>query len=337
MKKKKIIKLVSTVSIALGLGIFAQAIPTSAAGTFSIDGTTLKDSNGQQFIMRGVNMPNSWYFNDSLSAISKAAQYGSNTVRIVWETKRSASELDKVLAEARNNNLVAIPELHDVTGNSDANALNNMAQYWSRSDVKAVLDKYSDSTIVNIANEWGDHDIQPYQWQDAYTTAIKTMRNAGIKNTIMVDASGWGQNSKVIIEKGKYVLDSDPLRNVMFSVHMYASYNDSNSIYSTLEAIQNQGLCVIVGEFGYNYNNGGNNLGCTVNADEVMQQCKYKNVGYLAWSWTSNDDANKWLDLCYDWGGYLTPWGQQVFNSTNGIRNTSKLCKFGGNNGGQQT
>ena len=31
-------------------------------------------------------------------------------------------------------------------------------------------------------------------WRDAYISAVKTIRNAGWKATIMVDAPTWGQN-----------------------------------------------------------------------------------------------------------------------------------------------
>lgn len=335
----KLLKLLALSLTTCGVLTLGQAtLSPLAASTFSVDGNTLKDSNGNNFIMRGINMPNIWFDTQSFKDISKSAQYGSNTIRVVWDTSGKASRLDQILAEAKKNKMVIIPELHDVTGNSSSESLQAMANYWSRSDIKSVLNKYSDCVIVNIANEWGEHSTSASYWKDSYISAIRTMRNAGIKGTIMVDAPGWGQNADAIIQEGKQILNSDPQRNVMFSVHMYASFNDSYNISSKLQAMKDQGLCVVVGEFGYNFSNGNNNLGCTVNADEVMKQCNDKSVGYLAWSWYGNDQANSWLDLVNNWSGNLTSWGQKVFYSPYGIKNTSKTCSVftggSGNSGG---
>ncbi|WP_226002451.1 cellulase family glycosylhydrolase [Paenibacillus sp. BJ-4] len=108
---------------------------------------------------------------------------------------------------------------------------------------------------------------------------------------------------------------------------IYANYNDSSKIGSELQAIKDKGLAVIVGEFGYNYNNGNNSLGTTVNPYEVMMQSQEKGISYLAWSWTGNNSENAWLALVNssDWKT-PTAWGNTVLNDANSSKNTSKTA-----------
>jgi mannan endo-1,4-beta-mannosidase len=68
--------------------------------------------------------------------------------------------------------MIPMPELHDVTGNNNAEDLKNMARYWARGDVKSVIDKYKKYILVNIANEWGDNNLSDRGWRDAYKEAI---------------------------------------------------------------------------------------------------------------------------------------------------------------------
>jgi mannan endo-1,4-beta-mannosidase len=300
---------------------------------FTVSGTHLKDARGNDFIIRGIDSPNAWFYQQAYDSIPTLAATGANTIRVVWNCDSSnpncsAARLDAVLAQIKKYKMIAIPEVHDVTGNTSESAIADMANFWSRSDYKAVLAKYKDCCIVNIANEWGDWFTKDATWRDAYQNGIRIMRNAGITNTLLVDADDWGQNPNCIINEGRNVEAADKLKNTMFSIHMYGNFNDPNKIGSSLKAMQDNGLCVIVGEFGYDYNNGNNNLGCQVDCDEIMAQCKARGIGYIPWSWTGNDQPNAWLDLVDSYGGNFTWWGNHVVNSVNGIRATAKPCSI---------
>ncbi|ASS64945.1 MULTISPECIES: cellulase family glycosylhydrolase [unclassified Paenibacillus] len=315
----------SALTLALALPLLSAPPARAAASGFYVSGSSLLDANGSSFVMRGVNNPHIWFDSQAYAALTDIAAKGANTVRIVWSTSGAASRLQQIIDRCKALKMVSVIELHDVTGSNDAARLNDMAKYFARSDVKAVLNSNEKYALVNIANEWGGSDLSDTAWRDAYQTAISTLRSGGINNTIVIDGSGWGQNSSPIKAYGQTLLNYDPKHNVMFSIHMYGSWNDSSRIGTELQAIKNLGLAVTVGEFGYNYNNGSNNLGCKVNAQEVLNQAQAKGIGYLAWSWTGNDSANSWLDLAAssDWKT-LTSWGSLVFNGTNGIASTSK-------------
>ncbi|PZM63418.1 endoglucanase [Paenibacillus dendritiformis] len=296
---------------------------------FHVSGSLLKDPNGNPFVMRGVNNPHIWWDTESYNSLATIRSYGANSVRIVWETKGRAHRLKQILERCKQLKLVAIIELHDVTGSNDAERLNDMAKYFARDDISTVLKSHSKYALINIANEWGDNGLTDTAWRDAYKTAITTIRKAGLKNPIVIDGSGYGQNSSPIKTYGSTLLQHDPNKNVLFSIHMYGKWNDAGKIGKELKAIKTMGLCVIIGEFGYNYNNGNNNLHCKIDAFEVMKQCKLNDIGYLAWSWSGNNSENAWLDLveASDWKT-LTEWGDHVFKSKYGIKKTSKLASI---------
>ncbi|WP_246432065.1 cellulase family glycosylhydrolase [Paenibacillus endophyticus] len=321
------------VAIILALVVpFIASEQTHAANGFYVSGTNLKDANGNNFVIRGVNNAHAWFDTQAYNALSTISSKKVNAVRIVWSTSGSASRLQQIIDRCKELGMIAIVELHDVTGSNSASGLNDMANYFASSAVKSILTSNEKYVLVNIANEWGDHSLSDIAWRDAYKTAISTIRNAGIHNTIIVDGSGWGQNASPIKAYGNALLAHDPDHNIMFSIHMYGSWNDSSKIGTELQAIKNLGLAVMIGEFGYNYNNGNNNLGSQVNAQEIMNQSQAKGIGYMAWSWTGNDSGNAWLDMTTSDWQTPTTWGNLIINGTNGIWATSvKATVFNGN------
>lgn len=70
---------------------------------------------------------------------------------------------------------------------------------------------------------------------------------------------------------GWELLNHDPRHNLLFSVHAYSTFNNSNDIYNMMNSYKNNNLALLIGEFGYNYNNGNNNLGSKVDAPLLMQ------------------------------------------------------------------
>jgi mannan endo-1,4-beta-mannosidase len=317
---------------------FVAPQPTHAANGFYVSGTNLKDANGNNFVIRGVNNPHIWFDTQAYSALTTIANNKANAVRIVWQTSGSATRLQQIIDRCKELGMIAIVELHDATGSNSATLLNQMAQYFTQSAVKTILNNNEKYVLVNIANEWGGNDLADTAWRDAYKTAISTIRNAGIHNTIVVDGSGWGQNASPIKAYGNALLTHDPDHNVMFSIHMYGSWNNASSIGTELQNIKNLGLAVMIGEFGYNYNNGNNNLGSQVNAQEVLNQSQAKGIGYMAWSWTGNDSSNSWLDMTTSDWQTLTSWGNLVINGTNGIQATSvKATVFNSGGGGSSS
>lgn len=291
---------------------------------FRVSGSVLKDANGNTFVARGVNNPHAWYDSQSYNVLTNLANRRTNLIRVVWTTGGSAARLDQILTAIASKKMVPMVELHDGTGSNNASVLQNMANYFVRSDVLAVLKKHERYTLINIANEWGDHYKTPLQWRDEYRQPITTLRNAGLTTTIVIDSPGWGQNASAGLQYGASLVTHDPRHNLLFSVHAYGSFNNPNDIYNTITGYKNSNLALIWGEFGYNYNNGSNNLGSKVDAPKLMEWSQQFGVGYVAWSTTGNDAANAWLDLLKtDWAT-TTSWGNTVWYSQYGIYNTAQ-------------
>ena len=283
--------------LGLTLAISGITIPTKAATTVSSSG------------LRGVSVPSIWYDTQSFSALTTIKQDNFNTVRIVWNTSGTAARLQQIVDKCVSLSLKPIIELHDATGGSDTSSLNTCVNYWTRSDIKTVLN--SSSTIwVNIANEWGPSNSTV--WRDGYISAVNTMRTAGITNVLVMDAGGWGQDSNDILNYASSIMSSNSNKNVMFSIHMYGSWNSNSTIDNFLTNCINNNIPIMVGEFGYNYNNGSNNLSCSVDAVHLMTECKSLGIGFLPWSWGGNDSSNSWLDMTgSDWTT-LNTWGNLV-------------------------
>ncbi len=297
---------------------------TTPRAGFYINGTTLYDANGNPFVMRGINHAYTWYMGQEETAIPAIAATGANTVRLVlsngqqW-TKTSLAQLQSLITLCEKNKLVAIVEVHDATGFDDVSYLNNAVNYWV--EMKNALIGHEKTVILNIANEWyGKWDGEG--WANGYISAIPALRNAGIKNTIMVDCAGWGQYPKSIFDYGNKVAEADSLKNTMFSIHMYEyAGGTADAVRSNIDAALNIGYPLCIGEFGIKHTNG------DVDEATIMNYCQQKGVSYLGWSWKGNGSGLEYLDMVTDWAGTtLTEQGQALINGTNGIKATSKIC-----------
>ena len=298
--------------------------PEAAIG-FRVEGTKLLDANGNEFVMRGVNHAHAWFQGQLDVALEAIAETGANSVRVVladgdqWN-KTTPEEVEKIIARCVELKMIAILEVHDATGKEERSYLNNAVDYWI--ELKDILNAHTDTVIVNIANEWIGQ-WQSSTWKAGYVKAIPKLREAGIKNTLMVDAAGWGQFGASIKTSGKAVFESDPDGNTMFSIHMYGSAGkDEATIRTNLKGATDQGLCVVVGEFGYNHSDG------DVDEAFIMQYCNENDLGYLGWSWKGNGGGVEYLDIAKEWDGSVLSedWGEILINGENGVRKTSKMC-----------
>ncbi|MNM56609.1 Mannan endo-1,4-beta-mannosidase precursor [compost metagenome] len=291
---------------------------------FYISGNTLYDANGNPFVMRGINHAYNWYKGQESVAIPAIAATKANTIRIVlsdgqqW-TKDSLASLQNLITLSEQNKLIVILEVHDGTGSDNATVLDNIANYWI--EMKSALIGKEKTVILNIANEWyGTWDGAG--WANGYKSVIPKLRDAGIKNTIIVDAAGWGQYPQSIFDYGTQVFNADPLKNTMFSIHMYEyAGKDAATVKSNIDNVLNKNLAVIIGEFGIKHTNG------DVDEATIMSYSQEKGVGYLGWSWKGNGSGLEYLDMANDWAGTsLTEQGQAIVNGTYGIKATSKIC-----------
>jgi mannan endo-1,4-beta-mannosidase len=230
--------------------------------------------------------------------------------------------------------MIAVLEVHDSTGWGDTQAapnavnISNAAAYWVSADVRAAIVGQENFVIINIANEPFGNSTSGNYVNDTIA-AIATLRNAGLTHNLMIDGATWGQDwDSTMRNNAQQIFNSDPLRNITFSVHMYEVYQTEATISTYMQAFQTAGLPLVVGEFGIQNN------GQPVDEISVMAQAQQRGIGYIGWSWSGNGSGGVVLDIVSDFSTTLTNWGNILVNDPNGIAQTAvPATVFGGSSG----
>jgi mannan endo-1,4-beta-mannosidase len=291
---------------------------------FYVDGRYLKDPCGNKVVLRGVNEMIIWSSDKTgASVYQEIAKTGANVVRIVWNATGSASDLDKTISNALAAKLIPMVEDHDTTG--DITKIPAAVDYWTKSEIAAVLQKYADRILLNIGNEAGG-SVASDVFESTYATAQKRLRDAGFKFPLIIDSTGWGSNIQTIFDSGDVVVASDPLKNTLLSIHLY--WDDADGALTRrhlTRAVDELKLPLIAGEFADTKVNVCKHG--SYNIRELMALGQEKEIGWLAWSWgaVKNSDCAGFLDMTTD-GTFagLADWGLEVAtNDPNSIKNTS--------------
>ncbi|MFF3314255.1 cellulase family glycosylhydrolase [Streptomyces sp. NPDC003035] len=313
----------------------AEAETEAVATGIRVSNGRVYEANGNEFVMRGVNHAHTWY-PERTGSIADIAAKGANTVRVVlssgdrW-TRTSTEQVASLVGQCKASKLICLLEVHDTTGYGEdgaAASLDRAADYWI--GIKSALQGQEDYVVVNIGNEpFGNTDYTA--WTQATKNAVGKLRNAGIGHALMVDAPNWGQDwSHTMRNNAAAVFASDPQRNTIFSIHMYGVYDTAAEVRSYLGHFVDNGLPIVVGEFGDQHSDG--------NPDEnaIMATAQSLRVGYLGWSWSGNGGGVEYLDLVNGFdAGSLTSWGNRLFNGPDGISTTSRTATvYGGTGGG---
>jgi len=274
---------------------------------FFVEGKTLYDANGVPFVMRGTNVAHAWYPGRTMTDLEVIAGHGANTVRIVlsngyrW-TWTEQSVVAQIIAKCEQLGLVCVLEVHDATGDNDKAVLVTTTDYWIA--IKEVLIGHENSVIINLANEWMQTNDNS-NWEAAYKTEIARLRAAGINHCLMVDANEYGQGaSSLASDNAVSILNADPNKNVIFSLHMYQVAGASEStVTKNINNVLGKNLCLVIGEYGWRHMSSSTILGSeVVTHDEIKYQkiISYTNemgVGALSWSWYGNSGGVEYLDM----------------------------------------
>lgn len=319
-------KILTTLFCAAAVSMAASALPSKP---FKPQDGKLYDANGNEFVMRGVNYPWAWYSGNEYMVLPAAKRIGCNTVRISLGDgnslnssyrKPSTSELENLINLCEQNKLVAIFVFHNETGNNDVSNLEFAANAWG--DYTEVLNRHQSTVLVNITNEWYGKWDQLGTWAEAYKSVIPKMRQKGLKNTIVVDAAGWGQCCSSVAVYGGEIVNADPDRNTILSMHYYqdAAKNDFTAQNNVRNALAS-GATVMIGEIAYRHQ------GSDVAWQATLDICQEKGVGWLGWSWTGNGGSTSDCDMFGSWDeSVYRQNGTYLVKGSNGIAETSKEC-----------
>lgn len=185
--------------------------------TMYVSGRHLYTAAGEKVILRGVNEMAIWASDKTLApTLTEIAKTGANCVRLTWLPSGSASNLDKLINNCIKANMIPIVEMHNATG--VWSKLQDAINAWI--NFKPTIDNYKNWVLLNIANECvgvtSNTDFLNY-----YKDAITQLRNAGFTLPLVIDAPTWGQNENNIIGTWQALVNHDPEKNLLFSVHLY--------------------------------------------------------------------------------------------------------------------
>ena len=297
-------------------------------------GSSLYAYCGEKVLLRGVNQMSVWS-DPTGSSYPAIASFGSNAIRIVYVEAGSASGLDLLLSKAEENRMIAMPELHDATGNFAG--LPAAVAWWTQPSVVEVVQKHEKWTLLNIANEAGDGGVSNATFRNTYTSAVTTLRAAGITVPLVIDGSTWGQNVEQLLSVGPALLAADPEQNVIFSWHEYTGGSAQQSrITKSYEQSKKLGIVLINGEFAIG--GVGDKCAPTIPYQWLLSEAQRVGIGWLAWSWdTTNTDCKVGSSSFFDMTSQLTSadglvpgWASDVMrDDPNSIQNTSiRPCEW---------
>ena len=319
---------------------------------FHTDGVKLLDANGKEFLMRGYNYSYAWQKNWWGAAFSTAKKYNCNALRIQLSDGQKdlggycdADQVSSLIKSCKDNHFIGVFNVQDTGGGNDKNVLLHAANYWV--GIKNAVIGQEKYCIVNIGNEWmgspgrdcnGEWgDYQENLWSDTYIEAVRRIRSAGIKNTLMIDCNGYGQYADIIWKEGQRILDEDKKYfkdgkpNIIFSIHFYekACYWDyekgvGSRVAHSIDKALSIGAPVCIGEYAYSRKS----EEWKMDWETIQDYSKTMNIGYLGWSFTGNGDAeSQGLDMFNSDGSQMYKNGECIIRHPNdGIQATSVIC-----------
>ncbi|OCT15139.1 hypothetical protein A8709_13605 [Paenibacillus pectinilyticus] len=316
-----------------------SSTPAHAAGTgkFEVNGTTINDPNGNEFIVKGVNVngprwPYSRETTQDATLISNVWQF--NTVRINTFPRMAqhgvANNLDMnaIVNAFTAKGVVSMIENHDIYGtwaessvtyDGSGNripSVQEMKDWWVN-----IANTYKNNPYVwfNIANEPGlgsySNADSITKWKNFHDDIIGAIRATGAQNIIVVDEHNWGQangylggnSDSAIISQGAYL--KNKYANIIFSLHPYDNWsNGATRLSNYMTQAHNQNLAVIIGEYG------GSNASTALAMEAVLNVAIPNHIGRVAWHWVSEGDDNFNLTTGSTSGG-----GYEI-NRTDGVK-----------------
>jgi mannan endo-1,4-beta-mannosidase len=334
-----------TVTVQSGTRV-ARPPYNTGHGLFVLNGK-LYDSNGVEFRIRGVNL---CHFDSTLRSGPGIARSNANAVRVgLWLSSVPTSTYVNTIQTYISDREVAIPTMFVVPGtktgtSGDASAADLAAtvnNWVANFHYYAPLEHH---LIINVANEWGPplggiNNSDP-SWGTAYKNAIARLRAAGYTAPIMIDSGSWGEDFGDLLNYATEVFNSDPQKNVIFSLHVYSNAASmlSENILPQLAALSAaHGMVFVVGEFGP-----GHNIGpapTLVTPQQVIRAAEAAGMGWMGWAWDDNNLANgasnnNWFSMTLDGPGIynapsdLTTYGQEIVLSSYGLTRAVKATDF---------
>jgi hypothetical protein len=290
-------------------GTFARA-SSSKWDDFEVVGNKIYDPNGREFIAKGVNIngPGYGWPGDTPNQVDNIKKWGFNAVRLNvrelgFEQKSTYAQngtVDQIVRNFTSQGIVVMIDAHE-----------NIGGWFTGSELDKLVDwgknlgsKYKDNPYVwiNLSNEPGALDSGSQSainnYTNQYTKTLKAIRSTGFDNPIVIDGWFWGQDKGVwngnpvqernsaILSLGPKLLEADPVKNTLFSVHTYDQWrNNSKATFDNyVDRIHDKGLALVVGEYGTRTNGDLKDM-----VSGVLSSAQENEVGRFVWAWWGGD------------------------------------------------
>lgn len=221
-------------------------VPVPEGDTMYVKGRHLYTAEGEKVVLRGVNEMFVWSDDKrGERLIPEIAQTGANCVRLVWTAEEgNPAALVELIERCIGHHMIAMPECHSATG--DWSRLDVCVNFWKHPVLLEGIQRNRRWTLLNIGNEVGDGNVTSAEFRSGYMAAVDSLRSWGYTVPIVIDASTWGQNLDIILSTWEEILEHDPLRNILFSVHSY--WPGTGNYQRVADASVNEGAPLIIGE-----------------------------------------------------------------------------------------
>ena len=314
----------ASIAVAASTKVARPAYNTGS-GFFVYNGQ-LYDPNGNLFRIRGLNQ-NHFDVNSSqamLKAQPNTVRYGMWRINTAPTTPNASTYESGAYTQHIANgqftiitDFVSTPADGNVATSGSANAtlLADVVTWWVNNE--STFAPIMNQIAINIANEWGPplggiNNSDP-NWASAYESAIPRLRAAGYTCPLVIDSGSWGEDFADFLNYATAVFNSDPQKNVIFSLHVYSNAASalSENILPQLAALSaSQGMAFIVGEFGP-----GRNIGpapTLVTPGQIIQAAEANGLGWMAWAWDDDNLSpcganNTWFGMAWSCTKYTVP------------------------------
>lgn len=316
---KKILQAVLMCSIFSG--VYASDKPG-----FYAEGRKIFAPGGEEVVFRGINKMFVWTDKEG-DTLPEIAKTGANCVRIVWTIKDGTMEgLDRLIQKCIEHKMIPMIELHDKTCKWDEDVFKDITAYWTHPKMVEIIKKHEKYLFINYGNEIGGWNVPAEEYTKKYSEAVKTMRKAGIRVPIVIDAARCGQDMNSYYVSGTEIKEADPDKNIIMSVHMWWTDNDPVRIKDAIAMTEFYQVPLIVGEFA------AMGVGCAADIayKTIMEECEKAGIGWMAWSWGPGNSDCAAMDMTKD-GRFdsLYGWGKDTaVENKYSIKNTSKIPEF---------
>ena len=307
---KNLLKKTQRTLLSLTLSLAATAFLASCEKTSDAVQPTVpaaavasQDFRGPESI-KAINVNEDYYY--QTNTFNRISSAGFNTVRIVirpqdgntaWTHNNGIYGIKRMLHDAKALGLSVILAYYvrDYMDAYNPNAMYNASQWWLGN--LSVL-KPEGEYAINILNEpraAGD----AVTWRNQQTNAVQRLRSNGFTGPIVIDAPGYGHETRFLSQEGGNVAPYNT--NVIFSLHVYPDsfYNgglpgttnpgsgggDVTFMNNLRAAAQRP---IIIGEFG---DTGGQFTNFRGRVQEFVNNAQQSNANCGATGWAWNGDG----------------------------------------------